>query len=441
MLKYSYRNLLIILFITTFSNLIISQTRYLIGDVNNDNNIDILDIVRMVDIIIGQGMEPTSYELWAGNFNFDEVIDILDIAIVINNILDADTLFNWNMTNWEYLGFEGEGVVSILQDPYEDGVYYVGTTSAWGGEFQGGIYKTQNGGADWDTLMTSVSVSQMTLNSYDSQILTATLNDVNLSNPGLVISDNGGQYWIDISDGIPLGFGVNVYPVAIKPDSPTTILTGTTGLAGGYIYRTINGGADWELAPGTESWGSLYLLYDPENPQICYASLSSVGILKSSDAGAIWDLTIYETPATSNWIKLDPRDSDVIYISDYSLGGIQMSYNSGDVWGAFSELPDSLDIFYNPNLQFEIYQIDQSKVVYFLGSPYGIYSSENGLSWHLINQGLPSDEYASYPELEEATPIKVLSINTYTQTILITVTHKGLFRLDLSTIVNYPMRK
>jgi len=88
MLKYSYRNLLILLFITTFSNLIISQTRYLIGDINNDGVINVQDIVRIVNIILQNDLPPTEYELWAADVNVDNAINIQDIIIVIEVILD-----------------------------------------------------------------------------------------------------------------------------------------------------------------------------------------------------------------------------------------------------------------------------------------------------------------------------------------------------------------
>lgn len=56
-----------------------------IGDINEDTFIDILDIIHLVDLIITNS--GSSYEYWASNINQDENIDIFDIVILINTIL------------------------------------------------------------------------------------------------------------------------------------------------------------------------------------------------------------------------------------------------------------------------------------------------------------------------------------------------------------------
>ncbi len=58
------------------------------GDVNNDDVIDILDIVRIVNIIIGSSNPPTLPEWCTSDLNLDSVVDIIDIIIVINIILE-----------------------------------------------------------------------------------------------------------------------------------------------------------------------------------------------------------------------------------------------------------------------------------------------------------------------------------------------------------------
>lgn len=55
------------------------------GDLNQDNVIDILDIVLLINLILGG--YPSDYELWSGDLDQDNVIDILDIVILINLIL------------------------------------------------------------------------------------------------------------------------------------------------------------------------------------------------------------------------------------------------------------------------------------------------------------------------------------------------------------------
>ncbi len=57
------------------------------GDVNSDCKINILDIIRMVNIILGNPPPPTEHELWTGDVNCDGGINILDIITEVNCIL------------------------------------------------------------------------------------------------------------------------------------------------------------------------------------------------------------------------------------------------------------------------------------------------------------------------------------------------------------------
>ena len=59
----------------------------ILGDVNNDTLINILDVIQTVNIILGTNTNPTDYELWAANMNQDGNIDILDIVLIVNTIL------------------------------------------------------------------------------------------------------------------------------------------------------------------------------------------------------------------------------------------------------------------------------------------------------------------------------------------------------------------
>ncbi|NOZ07420.1 MAG: hypothetical protein GXO91_00920 [FCB group bacterium] len=61
----------------------------ILGDVNGDGALDILDIVRIVNIILLLPPEPTDYELWAGDLNQDDQINVLDVISLLNLILEA----------------------------------------------------------------------------------------------------------------------------------------------------------------------------------------------------------------------------------------------------------------------------------------------------------------------------------------------------------------
>ena len=52
---------------------------------NQDVLVDILDIIILIDIIMGD--IPSEYEQWMGDQNEDGLIDVLDIVMIIECIM------------------------------------------------------------------------------------------------------------------------------------------------------------------------------------------------------------------------------------------------------------------------------------------------------------------------------------------------------------------
>ncbi len=62
------------------------QDQGLLGDLNQDEVIDILDVVRIVAVIFSDP-PPSEYEFWAADVNADEDINVLNIVTLVNFIL------------------------------------------------------------------------------------------------------------------------------------------------------------------------------------------------------------------------------------------------------------------------------------------------------------------------------------------------------------------
>ena len=58
----------------------------LLGDVNCDTLIDVLDILMIVNTIVNE-LSTTGYQGWAADLNQDGIIDILDVLIIVNLIV------------------------------------------------------------------------------------------------------------------------------------------------------------------------------------------------------------------------------------------------------------------------------------------------------------------------------------------------------------------
>ena len=58
----------------------------LLGDLNNDSTINILDVIVLINIVLGES--PTDYQEEIGDVNQDGIINVLDIILVVNIILN-----------------------------------------------------------------------------------------------------------------------------------------------------------------------------------------------------------------------------------------------------------------------------------------------------------------------------------------------------------------
>ena len=66
----------------------LSYNDVVLGDINGDGIINILDVIVEINIVLG-AVDPTPQQESAGDLNADGTIDILDIISLVNLILDA----------------------------------------------------------------------------------------------------------------------------------------------------------------------------------------------------------------------------------------------------------------------------------------------------------------------------------------------------------------
>ncbi len=59
-----------------------------LGDITEDSQVDVLDIVLMVSFILGT-TTPNEYQLISGDVNCDQAIDVVDIVIVVDCVLSG----------------------------------------------------------------------------------------------------------------------------------------------------------------------------------------------------------------------------------------------------------------------------------------------------------------------------------------------------------------
>jgi len=66
---------------------IVNQIPFISGDINQDDEVDILDVIICVNIII-ELFEPSNYEILSSDINSDNLINVQDIILLVNIILN-----------------------------------------------------------------------------------------------------------------------------------------------------------------------------------------------------------------------------------------------------------------------------------------------------------------------------------------------------------------
>src|SRR5215467_6325318 len=174
--------------------------------------------------------------------------------------------------------------------------------------------------------ISGASISRVAVDPSDSDVVYAA------SNRGIFKSTDAGESWFEIIDGLPphpdpseldpsFSTTLDVRAFAIAPSNPQIIYTGISPtfvllrdgrfiLVEGGFFASVDGGNQW-FAPGDYLPASA-LAVDPGDPDTIYAAGGY--FYKTTDGGANWlrSSRLPEAPAIE--IALDPRDSNTIYL-------------------------------------------------------------------------------------------------------------------------------
>ena len=227
---------------------------------------------------------------------------------------------SWSVTGTDNVATAPEFTTSLVVDPSDPNVIYVGT-------LEGGVHKSTNGGGLYafkNDGFPALVVNALAIDPLNP----ATLYAATVF--GMFKTTNGGDTWVDISNGI---INVVVNELAIDPTNPNIVYAGTRS----GMYKTTNGGGLWfPINEGPISGGIQIsvLTIDPLNPAILYAAqtFGSAQIFKTTNGGTTWiSLTNGLPPAVVTAIAVDPVTSSTLYAGTAGRG-IYKSTDSGASW-------------------------------------------------------------------------------------------------------------
>jgi hypothetical protein len=330
--------------------------------------------------------------------------------------LSMDAGLHWNIIEGtDALDFSG--VVSICQASNGDIYFGTGEGSTLGsfggnsngssGIIGGGIYKSTDGGQNFEHLEATIptanftntgaefaSVTELAANNTDPNIIYAATSN------GLKITTDGGQTWDNAITGSATFFDVEVA-------SDGSVFASTSN----RIYYSEDGSeGSYDIIPSSATFGGgtgrIEIEIAPSDPNYIYAIFSNVGglgryrgIFRSTDKGQTWDEIIpgwagsvaplnnifNEQANYAMALAVDPSDKDRIII-----GGLDLwVWKDGDgvepksYWAA----PDVFSWAVHADQHEIVFHPDNHDIVYF-GNDGGVYRSlDGGENYNAINRG------------------------------------------------------
>lgn len=214
----------------------------------------------------------------------------------------------------------------------------------------------------------------------------------------------------------PYNIGGRITAIVANPSNPNIIIVGA---AAGGIFKTTNGGTNWQAK--TDNWPSLSvgsLVMHPSNPNIIYCGTGEgnsaidvypgFGMLKSTDMGETWNIIGMENILHIPSVDIHPQNPNLLYATGMafrSFGqdkGVYKSTNAGINWTRVLFVSDStsgVDCKMCPDDQNIVYAAMWERIrtppsiSKTGGISSGLYRSSNGgANWTLlgVTNGLPA---------------------------------------------------
>ena len=146
--------------------------------------------------------------------------------------------------------------------------------------------------------------------------------------------------WQALSDGLPENVETRAF--AAHPRNPDVIYVGTQD----GPYRSTDSGRKWERLGFPKASGVVWsIAFHPTRPQVMYAGVAPAAVYRSEDGGNNWNKLPgaqspehcpMNFPTRVTGIAIDPKRPDDVYAA-LEVSGILRSSDGGDTWADMSE--------------------------------------------------------------------------------------------------------
>jgi photosystem II stability/assembly factor-like uncharacterized protein len=257
--------------------------------------------------------------------------------------------------NWTRIGLEDSRQIGrIVVDPKDPRTLLVAALGhAYGPNETRGVYRSTNGGETWTrTLFHDADTGAIDLAADSAQrVVFASLWQTRRPpwsvyppskgpGSGLYKSSDGGMTWNPVRGGGFPSEGLGKIGIALAPSDPNRVYAIVDAKAGG-LYRSDDGGATWRLADKDprlwdRGWYFCHVSVDPRNADVVY--ISDTSLYRSSDGGEHFT-AIKGSPSGDDFHQLwiDPTDPARMALA--SDQGTSVSLDAGATWSSWLNQP------------------------------------------------------------------------------------------------------
>jgi photosystem II stability/assembly factor-like uncharacterized protein len=220
-------------------------------------------------------------------------------------------------STWDSVSFVGTQYYISTMYAYDRN----GSTMITGGAF-GLINTSTNTGANWvahNNLQYSSTLNDIWCDNMSGKVIAVG----SVAPTAIFLSSNGGTNWVNT-------VGANLGTTAMYSIKMVNSSTGYTTGGAGKVFKTVNGGLDWDSVTFAGVTGILYCgdFIDANTGWVCGAS----GVIKkTTDAGLTWNTQT--SGVTTTLYRIDMIDANTGYVSGAS-GVVRKTTDGGTTWNA-----------------------------------------------------------------------------------------------------------
>jgi len=264
---------------------------------------------------------------------------------------------------WKRIGLElTQHISRIVIDPKDPNIVLVAAQGAlYSHSPQRGVFKSTDGGATWKNVLfvdDKTGASELSMDMNNPRILYAAMWEhgrlpwkVISGGPGsgLYKSNDGGDTWEKLKDGLPEEMGkMSIAVSRSNPEKVYALIESDSDKEAGGLFVSTNGGKHWSRVTNDHrlvqrAWYYIELFIDPKNENTVY--VLSASALRSADGGKTWE-TLSGTHGDYHDLWINPNDPNNFIISND--GGSAVTFNSGRSFSSQATMPTAQ--FYRINV-------------------------------------------------------------------------------------------